>query len=84
MNLTIYNTLKCRLESIYLEISEKNTTWFDDYNDHKDIEMITDLDGGLLISQRGYYYPVWVDGVSRSDIGHSEQKTKSLIKQEGS
>jgi hypothetical protein len=68
------------LESIYLEISQKNTTWFDDYTDDKDIEMITDLDGGLLISQRGYYYPVWVDGVSRSDICHSEQKAKSLIK----
>ena len=74
MNLTIYNTLKCRLESICLEISEKNTTWFDDYTDDKNIEMITDLDGGLLISQRGYYYPVWVDGVSRllslKIIGH--------------
>ncbi len=80
MNLTIYNTLKCRLMSICLKISQKNTTWFDDYTDDENIEMITDLDGGLLISQCGYNYPVWVDGVSRSDICYSEQKAKNLMK----
>ena len=49
MEATIYNLLKQRLQTVNLQISEENTTWFDCY-DNTDIYMITDFDGGFLIS----------------------------------
>ena len=52
---TIYNTSKSRLETISFEFTDKNTTWFDDNVDDRDVHMITDAFGGLLISQNGYH-----------------------------
>ena len=52
MQITIYNCLKQRLQTIDLQISEENTTWFDDDSDDHGIHMITDFDGGLLIGYR--------------------------------
>ncbi len=78
MEITIYNSLKVRLETIDIKFTDKNTTWFDDsVNDH-DIHMITDASGGLLITEYGFGYPVWVDGKSRSDIDYSKLKTLEL------
>jgi hypothetical protein len=54
MQITIYNFLKQRLETIDLQISEENTTWFDPDSENHAIHMITDFEGGLLISPRGY------------------------------
>jgi len=51
MEITIYNSLKSRLDTINLEFTDKNTSWFDDYTDDHDIHMITDIDGGLVISE---------------------------------
>jgi len=68
MEVTIYNFSKQRLETIDLQISEENTTWFDDDAYDQDIEKITDFKGGLLISPRGYEYPLWIDGTSRAAI----------------
>lgn len=79
MEITIYNSLKSRLETINLEFTDKNTSWFDDCTDHHDIHMITDIDDGLLISERGYNYPLWIDGVSRASINYSKQKAQELI-----
>jgi len=78
MQITIYNYSKQRLESIDLQISEENTTWFEDESDDHDIHMITDFDGGLLISPRGYNYPLWIDGNSRAAINYSSQKALAL------
>ena len=50
MEVTIYNFSKQRLETVDLQISEENTTWFDDDAYDQDIEKITDFKGGLLIS----------------------------------
>jgi len=46
-----------------------------------DIRMITDLDGGLLISEFDYTYPVWIYDVSRADIGYDQTKAKQLRRQ---
>ena len=76
--ITIYNSLKCRLETIDFEFTDKNTTWFDDCVNDQDVHMITDAFGGLLIKEYGYNYPVWIDGVSRAAIGYSKHKAFSL------
>ena len=43
MQITIYNFSKQRLETIDFQISEENTTWFDDDSYDHDIHMITDF-----------------------------------------
>jgi hypothetical protein len=78
MEVTIYNFSKQRLETIDLQISEQNTTWFDDDAYDDDIEKITDFEGGLLISPRGYEYPLWIDGNSRAGIDYSSRKALAL------
>ena len=76
--ITIYNTEKSRLETINFEFTDKNTTWFDDCVNDQDVHMITDVFGGLLIRQYGYNYPVWIDGVSRAQIGYGSRKAFEL------
>jgi len=78
MSIIIFNTLKSRLETVDFEISDKNTTWFDDYENDHEVSMITDMDGGILISERGYTYPVWFGSISRSDIGYDKQRATKL------
>ena len=78
MEVTIYNFSKQRLETIDLQISEQNTTCFDDDAYDDDIEKITDFEGGLLISPRGYEYPLWIDGNSRAGIDYSSRKALAL------
>jgi len=78
MEVTIYNFSKQRLETIDLQISEENTTWFDDDSYDDDIEKITDFNGGLLISPRGYEYPLWIDGTSRAAIDYSSREALAL------
>lgn len=79
-NITIYNTLKCRLETVNFEFTPENTTWFDDLEDY-DIYRIADAFGGVLIQETGYSYPVLIDDVSRSDIGNNQQKALDLLHQ---
>jgi len=76
--ITIYNTEKSRLETIHLDFTGQNTTWFDDCVNNHDVHMITDVCGGLLIREYGYSYPVWIDGVSRAQIGFSPHKAFEL------
>jgi len=40
--------------------------------------MIIDFKGGLLISPRGYEYPLLIDGTSRAAIDYSRQKALAL------
>ncbi len=77
--LTIYNTSRSRLETIKFEFTDENTTWFDDHVHDRDVHMITDAFGGLLISLSGYYYPVWIDGQSRVDIAHDNHSALNLM-----
>lgn len=78
MQMTIYNCSKQRLQTIDLQISEENTTWFDEGSDEYDIRMITDFDGGLLIRSAGYDYPLWIDGTSRDAIGYNIESALAL------
>lgn len=79
-NITIYNTLKGRLETVDFEFTAENTTWFDDLENYE-IYRIADAFGGLLIQENGYSYPVLIDDVSRFDIGNDQQRALELLHQ---
>ncbi|NTV34478.1 MAG: hypothetical protein HGA50_14470, partial [Deltaproteobacteria bacterium] len=72
MEITVYNPQKGRLETIAVEFTNDNTTWFESYRNSRDIARITDFEGGLLITEFGYTYPVWIYETSRADIGNSQ------------
>ncbi len=80
-DITIYNTLKGRNETVSFEFTTENTTWFDD-SEVCDIYRIADAFGGLLIQEGGYTNPILIDNVSRSDIGNNEQKALELLRQQ--
>jgi len=78
MAMTVYNPQKGRLETIDAAITQENTTWFEDCLQDQDIHTITDVQGGLLIRQLGYSYPLWICDVSRADIGYNQEKAKAI------
>jgi hypothetical protein len=80
-NITIYNTLKGRLETVHFEFTDENTTWFDDVEGY-DIYRIADAFGGLLVQESGYTYPILIGDVSRSDIDSNQQKALKLLQQQ--
>lgn len=79
MEMRVYNPQKTRFERIDAEFTDENTTWFDNCMDDEDIYMITDFEGGILISEFGYGRPVWIYDVSRDEIGHDQRKAKELM-----
>ena len=79
MQKTVYNPQKGRLETIDIAFTDENTTWFDDTGNNADVSKITDFEGGLVISDSGYSYPVWIYDVSRSDINHDRQNAFKLL-----
>ena len=78
MEMTVYNPQKSRLETIDAVIRDKNTTWFDNCMVDEDIYMIIDFEGGILITEFGYGYPIWIYDVSRAEIGYDQRKAKEL------
>ena len=78
MEKTIYNPQKGRLETIDIELTDENTTWFDSCLNEDDIYTVTDFNGGLLISESGYSYPVWIYDISRRDINYDRRNAKKL------
>lgn len=80
MQKTVYNPQKGRLETIDIAFADENTTWFDDTGNSADVSKITDFEGGLVISDSGYSYPVLIYDVSRADINHSRLKALKLLK----
>ena len=80
-DITIYNTLKGRLETVNFEFTAENTTWFDDVENY-DIYRIADAFGGLLIQETGYSYPILIDDVSRSQIDNHQQRALDLLHQQ--
>jgi len=80
-DITIYNTLKGRLETVSFKFTHENTTWFDDVEENE-IYRIADAFGALLIQETGYSYPILLGDVSRSDIGNNQQKALELLRQQ--
>ena len=78
MEIRVYNPQKGRLETIDAEVTDKNTTWFDNCMDDEDIYMITDFEGGILISEFGYRRPVWIYDVTRAKIGYDQKRAREL------
>ena len=76
MECIVYNPQKGRLETLDVEFTPQNTTWFSDGS----VTMITDWNGGLLIKS-GFDYPTYVYDVSRADIDYSHKKAKELLQQ---
>jgi hypothetical protein len=67
MEQTVYNPQKGRLETINIEFTDENTTWFDDCEDNHGIFSITDLQACILIKEADYSYPLYVYDISRAD-----------------
>ena len=80
MQITVYNPQKGRLETIDVEFTKDNTTWFSNCRNSRDVSMITDIDGDILISEFDYSYPFMIYGVSRSDINFDQKKAKRLVR----
>lgn len=76
MEMTIANPQKGSLETINIEITKENTTWFDCTRRADDVYMITDIKAGLLITECGYSYPVLVYDQSRATINFNRTKAK--------
>jgi len=80
MQQTVYNPQKGRLETITIEFTDENTTWFDECEDSHGIFSITDLLAGILIKKADYTYPHYVYDVFRADIDHDHGKAKVLYR----
>ncbi len=78
MEMSVYNPQKGRLETIDAVLTDENTTWFDNCTQSRDVYMITDFEGDLLIRERGYAYPVRIYGLCRADIGFEQRKAQEL------
>ena len=79
MEVTVWNSDKQRLATIEVEFTKENTTWFNECTEEHEIYKLTDLEGGILISDFGYDYPVWIGGVSRADIAYDRETAIELI-----
>jgi prophage tail gpP-like protein len=78
MQITIANTQKGRLETIDIDFTDQNTTWFNEVDNHNGIYMITDISGCLLISEWDYSFPILIYDKSRKDINHDPKKARDL------
>jgi hypothetical protein len=76
MQQTIYNPQKGRLETINVNFTDENTTWFDNCEDNHGIFSITDFQGSILIKEADYTSPLYVYDISRADIDHDHGKAK--------
>ena len=79
MQKTVYNPQKARLQTIDIVFTDENTTRFDHTAKNADVSMITDFEGGLVVSDSGYSYPVWIYDASRSDINQNRKKALKLL-----
>lgn len=80
METTVYNPQKGRLETIYVEFTKDNTTWFNNCRSPRNVYMITDFEGGLLIREFDYTHPVWIYDISRASIDYSQKRAKGLLR----
>lgn len=83
MEVTVYNPQKGRLETVDMETTAENTTWFDTKIREGDVASITDFHGGIIIKEADYSYPIWIYDITRKDIGYNHKKAKELTKSYG-
>jgi hypothetical protein len=81
METAVYNPQKGRLETINVEFTHYNTTWFSRCRNANDISRITDYEGGILISECNYNCPIRIYDTSRADIGYDQKKARELRRQ---
>jgi hypothetical protein len=81
MELTVYNPQKGRMETLDVEFTAENTTWFENRRNARTVSTITDFNGGLLIKKLDSTYPIWLYDISRADIDYSHKKAKVLMQQ---
>jgi len=81
MEIIVFNLRKGRLETIQMNFSHDNTTWFDGPDDSGDIRMITDFYDDLLVTFIGRDYPLILPEVSRAAAGFSQKEVKKLLQQ---
>jgi hypothetical protein len=81
MEQTVYNLQKGRPETINIEFTDENTTWFDDCEDSHDIFSITDLQAGIPGKEADYTYPLYVYDIFRADIGRDHRRARALHRQ---
>ena len=81
MQQTVYNPQKGRLETINIDFTDENTTWFDECEDSHGILSITDLQGGILIKEADYTYPLYLYDISRTEIGHDHRRARAVHRQ---
>lgn len=80
MEQTVYNPQKGRLETIEVEFTSENTTWFDHCQSPKSVFRITDIDGCcLLIQTYSREYPTLLYEVTRTSINFSQSKARKLL-----
>jgi hypothetical protein len=82
MEFLAYTPREGRLQTLTADLTAENTTWFKDNGKTGDVASISDLAGGLLIRTLDHNYPLWMDGLSREDIGHSRSKAREIHHQE--
>jgi len=78
MEKTVYNPAKDRLETIEIEFTQDNTTWFDYSEENTKIHMLTDVEHGILITEQNFNYPFLIYDVTRKDIGNDTDKAWKL------
>jgi len=78
MKMTLCNIAKSRLETIDINITKDNTTWFEDSTENRGIRMLTDFEGCLLVSEYNYDYPVLIYNITRKDIDCNIHKALEL------
>jgi hypothetical protein len=82
MEYTVENPQKGRLETINVDFTDENTTWFENCRKSGDIEKITDYGNGeLLIKEYGWNYPIRIYDASRAALGYKQKQAKKLLKQ---
>lgn len=80
MDVVVCNPQKGRLETIKVNITDENTTWFDSDEGPVNIRMITDFNGGLLVTRYGWDYPVLIYNAERAEINFSRKKAEKLLR----
>ncbi|MFH1215482.1 MAG: hypothetical protein V1706_03170 [Pseudomonadota bacterium] len=78
--MTVYNPEKGRLETVAVEFTTENTTWFDKCRVSDDITMIADFGGDLLVSENNRNYPVIFCDMSRESVGYDQKRASNLLR----